>query len=460
MNAADAWKALLIVVVTVVMYGGLRVFQVRRKPEPELVRKLFHITAGIIGLSLPWLFDDTAPVLLLGLLVMGALVALRLVPRLRSGLGQVLFGVQRDSLGEIFYVASICLLFWLTGHDKLLYSVPLLILAFADTFAALIGEQYGKLLLNMTGGSKSYEGALAFFLTAFFCVHVPVLLWGGTHRLESLLIGLDLSILVMMAEAAAWWGLDNLIIPVWGYMLLRSLLEMNAAELSAHLAFVLSLGLLLRFWRHHTNLGDDALFGATLWGYVVWAVGGWRWVAPPLIQLFVYAAVTAKTPMDRAHPFRFYVVLSQIAGAFFWLLVYRQIDAKAVFFPFTACFGANLAILALVTERFAEPEVPWRITVSKCAARGMLVVVPSILIMDGFSLQALLDLAAGLLAVYAATAIFCRVQPGIESFPLDPGRWLRQSVVVAVTSTIALGIHYGLLLELPLTDVLNPINIL
>lgn len=30
----------------------------------------------------------------------------------------------------------------------------------------------------MTGDRKSLEGVTAFFLTAFFCVHVPVLLWG------------------------------------------------------------------------------------------------------------------------------------------------------------------------------------------------------------------------------------------------------------------------------------------
>jgi len=229
MTATDALKVLAVLAATATAYAGLRVFQVKWKPEPELVRKLFHIGGGAIGLSLPWLFEDVAPVLALGVLVAGALVALRLVPQLRSGLGQVVFGIKRQTIGELCYLASICLLFWLTSDNKLLYSVPLLILAFADAFAALIGEQYGKLRLHMTGDRKSFEGALAFFLTAFFCVHVPVLLWGGTTRLESLMIGVDLSILVMMAEAAAWWGLDNLIIPVWGYMLLKSLLQMDAA---------------------------------------------------------------------------------------------------------------------------------------------------------------------------------------------------------------------------------------
>lgn len=460
MTAADALRVFLVLATTALAYGGLRLFQVKAKPEPELVRKLFHIGGGAIGLSLPWLFDDLAPVLVLGAIVAGALAALRLVPRLRSGLGQVVFGIKRQTVGELCYVASICLLFWLTADDKLLYSVPLLILAFADAFAALIGEQYGKLQLHMTGDRKSFEGALAFFLTAFFCVHVPVLLWGGTPRLESLMIGVNLSILVMMAEAAAWWGLDNLIIPIWGYMLLKSLLRMDAVELATHLAFVLSLGLLMRFWRNRTTLGDDALFGATLWGYVVWAVGGWRWVVPPLIQVLIYATITAKTPMDQLRVFRFPVVLAQISGSILWLLVYGQAKEPAVFFPFAACFGANVAIIALVRQKFANPGVPWRRAVSTNVAKGMLVIVPSVLVMDGFTGAALFDLAAGLLAVYVATALFYRLQPGLETFPVDAGRWFRQSGIVAATSTIALGIRYGALPDLPLHEILNPMNLL
>ena len=171
MTAVEAFKALLLLVLAAGAYAGLRLLQVRFKPEPELVRKLFHISGGVLALLLPWLFDRMTPVIVLGAVVAAALVALRVVPKLRNGFGQVLFGVERQTIGELCYLASICLLFGLAGNDKLLYSVPLLILTFADTFAALIGEQYGKLQLNMSGDRKSYEGVLAFFLTAFFCVH-------------------------------------------------------------------------------------------------------------------------------------------------------------------------------------------------------------------------------------------------------------------------------------------------
>jgi hypothetical protein len=66
-----------------------------------------------------------------------------------------------------------------------------------------------------------------------------------------------------------------------------------------------------------------------------------------------------------------------------------------------------------------------------------------VLVLDRFTLSALLDIAFGLIAVYAATALFHRLQPGLSSFPVDAGRWTRQALVVSATSVVALGLHPG-----------------
>jgi len=447
MSAADAIKVVIVLGLTGSLLYVLRWYQVHAKPppDPELVRKMFHIGGGIVGLSLPWLFDSLIPVLAMGGAVVALFVAMRVVRRLHGGVGQVLLGVKRSSAGEFCYILSICLLFWLTHGNKLLYSVPLLVVALADASAALIGEQYGKLPLHMRGDRKSYEGAAAFMLTAFFCVHVPVLLSEQTGRLESLLIAVGVSVMVMMAEAAAWWGLDNIIIPLWSYMLLKSMLRMDAVTIASHLAFLLMLALFMRFYRNHTSLGDDALFGTTLWGYVVWTVGGWRWVVPPIILFAVYATITARTPHDKLRVFRFPIVLANIAGAFLWLLIYRQTDEVRMLLPFAACFGADLAIIALVREKFARPELGWRQAVSSTVAKGMLVIVPTVLALDGIALTVAVDLAFALLALYAATALFYRLQPALSTFPVDGGRWLRQALIVTATSVIALGFNYSTL---------------
>jgi phytol kinase len=453
MTHLDGIKVLALVATAAVLFAALRAYQVRRSPDPESVRKLLHVSAGLMGLSLPWLFDRLTPVLVLGALVGGGLVALRVVRSLNRGVGQVLHGVGRHSVGEFGFVISCGLLFWLSGHDKLLYSVPLLMLGLGDAMAALLGTQYGRLLLQMRGPPKSYEGIAAFFLTSFFCVHVPVLLWGGTGRLESLLIAVDVSALVMMAEAAAWWGLDNLIIPLWGYMVLKSLIQMDAVQLATHLAFLLSLALFMRFWRDRTTLGDDALFGATLWGYVVWAVGGWLWVLPPLIQMAIYATLTFRAPWDQLRSFRFPTVLANIAGSVFWLLAFRETDIPDLFLPFAACFAANVAIIGLVREKVALPNLTARVAISRNVALGMIVVLPSALAFGGLRPLAALDLGAGLLAVYIATALFYRLQPALSAFPVGPARWLRQAIIVSACSTIALGIRYGVLFEIDLVDV-------
>ena len=439
MNAQEWLGVFAILLVVVALFGGLRLYQLMAKPEPEHVRKLFHACGGLFGLPLPWIFDSLVPVLLLGVLITAGFITMRFVGRLRGGVGQVLFAVKRESIGELCYIASMVLLFWFSRGDKLLYTVPLLMLALADTAAALVGEEYGKLQIHASGGPKSVEGAIAFFFTAFFCVHVPVLLWGGTGRAESLLIAVNLSIMVMLAEAAAWWGLDNFIVPLWGYLLLKSQIGMDTAALSSDLVFVLSLCTIMWLWRNRTTLADDTLFGAALWGYVVWSVGGWRWALPPLLQLLTYATITMQVPQyHQLRMFRFPVVLAQIAGSVVWLLVYRESGAQWAFYPFVSCYAANVAIIALVRHKFAAPNLSWFQALSINVGTGMIVAVPSILMKDGLTGIALLEVSACLVAVLAATAIFYRLQPALSTFPVDGPRWIRQALIVATTSAIAL----------------------
>ncbi len=102
--------------------------------------------------------------------------------------------------------------------------------------------------------------------------------------------------MVMMAEAAAWWGLDNLVIPLFSYMLLKAMLGRDAVVLAADIAFFLTFALFMRLWRGKAPLADDALFGATLVGYVIWTVGGWLWALAPLTQLATYALLVRVTP--------------------------------------------------------------------------------------------------------------------------------------------------------------------
>lgn len=432
------------------MLVTLRLAQRHYRLAPELARKMFHVGGGLVGLTLPWLFDSIVPVLVLAVAITGGFVALRRVQRLRSGVGQVLHAVGRQSIGEFCFVASLVLLFWLARGDKLLFSIPLLILALADTFAALVGEQYGRLLLRQPGAGKTYEGVVAFFLTAFFCIHVPVLLAARTGRLESLLVSAGVAVMVMMAEAAAWWGLDNLVIPLFSYMLLKSMLARDAAVLASDIAFFLTLALFMRLWRTRTPLTDDALFGATLVGYVIWGVGGWLWALAPLTELGLYALLVRSTPRERWQMLRFPVVLAQVGGSAFWLLLYAQSQEASLLLPFATCYGANIAIVALMRLAARVPGVGLRDAASIATAKGMLVVVPPVLVQSGLTIGAALDLAGCLVALYVATMAFGRLQPDLARQSIEAPRWIRQVTIVAATSALAMGIHYSAMPRLDL----------
>jgi len=421
----------------------LRSVQRKFRLAPEVARKLFHIGGGALGLTLPWLFDDLLPVLILAFLVGSFFLAIRLLPVLREGVGQVFLAVQRESVGEFGYLASFCLLFWLSHGNKLLYTIPIMMVALADALAALVGQTYGKFQLHMTGDRKSIEGAATFFLTAFFCVHIPVLLWGETGRLESLLIALNVSAMVMLAEAAAWWGLDNLIIPVWGYILLKSLLLAGSVELVGDFTFLVSLAGFMYYWRSRATLGDDALAGAVLWGYVVWSVGGLPWTIAPLLQFATYATLTVRTPLDQVRNLPFPVVLANIAASIPWLLAYRQTGDIALFTPFAACFGANLAIIALVRVKFAYPQMTMRSAVATGVSTGMIIVLPSLLAVYWLHLMTLTGAAATIIAISVAAVLFYRIQPRLSEMPVDYGRWLRQALVTGGCSIIAFGMERG-----------------
>src|SRR5690349_18582607 len=110
----------------------------RRAMHPELLRKAFHVTMGVVSLTLPWLFDRAWPVLLLAAASTTFLLELRRSPALRQQFGGVLDGVDRRSFGEVFFPLGVAAVFLLSHGNLMLYAIPILLLTFADSAAGLI----------------------------------------------------------------------------------------------------------------------------------------------------------------------------------------------------------------------------------------------------------------------------------------------------------------------------------
>lgn len=268
---------------------GLRLWQRICRPDPELPRKGMHIGTGLLVLSFPWLFQERWPVLLLGGSTIAIMLAVRGLPALRAGVGQILHGVQRTSLGELCFPVAAVLLFLLARGDRMLFVVPMLTLSLADAAAALIGVRYGQHRYRAAGAKKSTEGSLAFFAVAFVCTWVPLRLDSAMSWPAATLAALLMGLLVMLVEAASWRGLDNLFTPLLAFALLVVFRRLDETELLVRLGVLAAVAIFVFAWRRRTRVDTGALMGATLFLYVNWALGGWRWLVAPLLFFGLHA---------------------------------------------------------------------------------------------------------------------------------------------------------------------------
>lgn len=213
----SAWLGIgLVLALLALGLAALRAYQRRCRPSPESVRKLFHVTSGAVGLALPLLFHTIWPVVVLAGVVLAGLLLVRRVGGLRAGIGSVIHGVERRSLGDVCFPIGVCAVFALVGPGGLAFAVPMLVLTLADPAAALVGLRYGRHRYRLIGDSKTLEGSAAFFAVAFGCAAVPLTGAGGELPPLAALVAFALALTVV--EALAPDGLDNALIPIAGVL--------------------------------------------------------------------------------------------------------------------------------------------------------------------------------------------------------------------------------------------------
>jgi Dolichol kinase len=440
---------------------ALRRWQWTARPNPELVRKLLHIPMGMVTLTFPWLFESVWQVAVLGGLAIAWLMTLRLYRPLAQGLGSVLGGVGRRSLGEVYFPLSVVILFALTPGQPLLYVIPILILALADAAAALVGTRYGQMRYVATEGYKSTEGSLSFFMATFFSVHVPLLLFSETGRPESLLIATILGLLVMLIEAIAWQGLDNLFIPLGSFLLLQTHLAMNTPALVARLVVLGALIGFLWLWRGHTTLNDGALLGAALVGYFCWSVGGWPWLLAPLTLVLCYPLLiyrpTAQQPLSPAEKavmlwqpteddsqawtriHNVHAVLSVAAAGLLWLFLAQTFDRPQLIYPYTLAFAVNLAIICvagLSPVHYWSRRHQWQVV--RHILLSWLLLFGPLFILQGASSGAIAAAWLGLVGTALGAIAFYRVQPLLQQHCTESLRWVYRALFTTLVSCLGL----------------------
>jgi phytol kinase len=228
MSGSEIAKVLLIFMGVFTILIGSACLPAIYKISVEPRRKMLHITAGILAMGLPAVFTRPAPVILLCAAVLVALIAMRFSKRR-------IYDADRFSCGELCIPIAAAFLSVASAGDTLNYTVPLAILTFADSTAALVGQRCpaGRIVIF---GQKTLAGSLAFFAIAFLVTLGGIALFAGGSLGPALDLALIVAFDLTVVELLCRYGLDNLLVPVGGFFLLTTLRQASTAEIAAHLA--------------------------------------------------------------------------------------------------------------------------------------------------------------------------------------------------------------------------------
>jgi dolichol kinase len=256
------------------------------KGKPEWTRKLVHFGGGVLCLSLPWAVQS--PWFVLGLAVVNSVIIL--VGR-KAGFLRCLHSVKRHTLGSEYYPISIFLVFVMSHTEPWLYVSSILVLAVSDAFAAIIGSRYGSITYNVEDSDKSLQGSLAFMVTAFLAMLIPMILLSGLPYQICLLSALLVAMLVTGFEAISLSGSDNLFVPIGVCFILAKITTKPVGEILYQTASLVILCILITTVVarvHSFNAGGTITLLLVTYG--AWSLGSERWALPLLLGFLTYVA--------------------------------------------------------------------------------------------------------------------------------------------------------------------------
>jgi len=252
--------------------------------SPEITRKLVHIATGVLICFTPWFFVSGVPPMLLA-----ALFMVINFTAIRLGVLKGIHGTNRVSFGTVYYPFSffvLVLLAWDTAPYFI--TISMLILAFGDAAAAIVGENLvSPNVYHFTSDKKSVEGSAVMFIATFVIAYFGIvyLVPAGTQlALSPLLIALALSAFVTAWEAISSQGLDNLTVPLAaGFVLdycITPMAHHHPEQFMAGIGFGLVIAVVAHTLRLLTAGGAAATF---LMAAIIFGIGGWLWTLPILV---------------------------------------------------------------------------------------------------------------------------------------------------------------------------------
>lgn len=193
----------------------------------EYTRKLVHIGTGIICLTFPFYLSSHWSVLFLTVsffLILSTSIKMNTLKSINK--------VDRITRGSFLFPLSVYISFWsysifnqdnFTGSNLdvlnlsdyrsgVYYILPMIILAFSDPLAALIGKRFPLGKYSIFGNSKTIIGSLSFFVSA--CILCIPFIYEVKDSIGSLIIIIGIGFMTTIFEAISNKGYDNILIPL------------------------------------------------------------------------------------------------------------------------------------------------------------------------------------------------------------------------------------------------------
>jgi phytol kinase len=181
----------------------------------EQSRKIVHIGTGNV-IALAWLLQLPAWVGITSAVLAGIITLISYWLPILPGVNSV----GRKSYGTFFYAVSMGLLiaiFWPLKHPEYA-AIGILVMAWGDGLAAIVGQKWGRNPYQILGNSKSLEGTATLLLVSYIVTTVVLYITHG-NLLYVWLVGMPVAIVAVILESISQFGIDNITLPLGAAML-------------------------------------------------------------------------------------------------------------------------------------------------------------------------------------------------------------------------------------------------
>ena len=210
---------------------------------------------------------------------------------------------QDDSWGTVYYSISLCLtvaIRFATGWE-MFPIIGILIMAYGDGLAALVGAKFGKKKPYYFAPNKTLEGSITVFVVATLVTLITILNLGEPEQIIRVGIGIIILISIFngflsaFIEAAGIKGSDNLTLPMGSAMF--ATLSFYYGDIYFYIYFLFSVFVLLMSLKLRL-LTADGVVAAILTAITLYLLGG-AWIALSLYIFYLLGSIVSKIKNER-----------------------------------------------------------------------------------------------------------------------------------------------------------------